>query len=372
MKITIDAAAFSDAITFTNKAIETSHLPILGHILFEAKEGGGATLVGTNLETENSADIDPDYIIFEEPCSFALPAQTILKYLKNIPKNADRVVVDIKSEGSNADITSGGFELATPLLSADDFPRLTPPEVSPFKISAENLNTVLNWPLFATSSEEVRYYLNGVHLCVKKGSLLQGTATDGHKLARDCVEIEDIGEQPHIIVHRKAIPLIMDTANRSDFCDMAFDLAKLQVTSGAYSITTKLIDGTFPDADRVIPNHDDSMKLAITAEELINMCSRMDTVSDSKSARGIKLSLNENQCFSSAKSSDKGSCEAPIQADYQGDPIEIGANSAYLLAFGRASEGSEITAVFGNSTQPIKFTWPEKESRIGILMPMRV
>ncbi|MGE0231192.1 MAG: DNA polymerase III subunit beta [Flavobacteriaceae bacterium] len=271
---------------------------------------------------------------------------------------------------------SGRARFMLQVLPAADFPDLTAGEMThAFTISSAVLKRLLVKTQFAISQEETRYYLNGIYLHATESDgkpVLRAVATDGHRLARLETEApEGIGGMPGIIVPRKTVQELQRLLETPDaIVDIELSATKIRFTIGQVVLTSKLIDGTFPDYGRVIPSGNDKM-LKLDNKAFARAVDLVSTVS-SERGRAVKLSIAPDRVVLSVNNPDSGSATEEVPADYASEPIDIGFNARYLLDI--TGQLDTDTAVFelNDAGSPTLVHDEEDLSALYVLMPMRV
>ena len=281
--------------------------------------------------------------------------------------SGDRAVLAIKAGRSR-------FTLQT--LPESDFPDLAAGDMThSFKIGAAELKRLVDKTQFAISTEETRYYLNGIYLHGAgsgKSQVLRAVATDGHRLAQ--VELplpSGASGMPGIIVPRKTVGevqrLIEDTEGE---VGIELSQGKIRFTIGDVVLTSKLIDGTFPDYARVIPAGNDK-ELVVDKKEFEQAVDRVSTVS-SERGRAVKLSLSNGRLVLSVTNPDSGSATEELEVEYAADPLDIGFNSRYLLDIAAQIEGEAAVLKLADPGSPTLIQDKDSKGALYVLMPMRV
>jgi len=244
-----------------------------------------------------------------------------------------------------------------------------------FTIKAKVIKRLFDKSKFAMSSEETRYYLNGVYLhpCVEnEKNILRAVATDGHRLAQ--IDIENPGIKENfsgIIVPKKTVSeLRMVLENENDDISISISNNKIRFSNNFLTLTSKIVDGTFPDYKRVIPLDNDK-KLQVNANEFSEAVDRVSTVSSERS-RAVKLSLSSGRLHLSVNSPENGKAEDEILVDYNYDDLEIGFNARYLQELTSQVDGKNVEFSFKSSGDPALMKDIEDEGAIYVVMPMRV
>ena len=244
-----------------------------------------------------------------------------------------------------------------------------------FSLGAGALRSLIDRTSFAISTEETRYYLNGIYLHAAETDgtpVLRAVATDGHRLARMDVPLPDGATgMPGIIVPRKTVNEVRKLIDEAD-ADVAVSLSETKICFALDSVvvTSKLIDGTFPDYDRVIPEGNDKV-LEVGCSIFAHAVDLVSTISTEKS-RAIKLSLDDGSLMLSATSPDAGSATEELEVAYNDGPLEIGFNSKYLLDITRQIEGDQAQFTLADAASPTIVRDSADASALYVLMPMRV
>jgi DNA polymerase-3 subunit beta len=244
-----------------------------------------------------------------------------------------------------------------------------------FRLGAEELKRLIDKTKFAISTEETRFYLNGIYVHAAKDGkahALRAVATDGHRLARFELDLPDgAADIPGIIVPRKTVTelrrLLDDT---EDAIDISLSDTKIQFVSGGIDLTSKLIDGTFPDYQRVIPTNNDK-SLSLDSREFSQSVDRVSTISADKT-RAVKLNINKDKVTLSVVNPDSGTATEEVGASYSASPIEIGFNARYLLDITGQIEGKDVRFLLHDAGSPTLVEDADDPRTLYVLMPMRV
>jgi DNA polymerase-3 subunit beta len=228
---------------------------------------------------------------------------------------------------------------------------------------------------FAISTEETRYYLNGIYLHAVHqdgGSVLRAVATDGHRLARVELALPDgAAEMPGVIVPRKTVGELRKLIEETEGdVEIALSETKIRFRAGDVVLISKLIDGTFPDYERVIPLGNDKI-LEVDRKSFTAAVDRVSTISTEKS-RSVKLGLKSGNLTLSANSPDAGSATEELEVSYSADDMEIGFNSRYLLDIAQQIEGESAQFALADAGSPTVIRDGADASALYVLMPMRV
>lgn len=378
VSITIERNALMRAMAHLARVVERRNtIPILGNVRLSPGDRY-LTLTATDLDIEARVDVDCEV---QGSGDITVPAGTMNDIVRKIAEGAP-VSLGWGGTGTTVSVRSGRARFSLQALPASDFPDLTVGDMTHrFTMPAATLLALIEATSFAVSTEETRYYLNGIYLhCPtdgENGSLLRGVATDGHRLARfDAPAPEGASGMPGIIVPRKTVGEIarlakdaMDKHGNGDI-EVALSVAKIRVSAANVTLTSKLIDGTFPDYQRVIPSGNDK-RATLAREAFARAADRVATIS-SERGRAVKLSFDEGKLRLSVTNPDAGSAEEEIEAEYDEAAIDIGFNSRYLADILAALEGDTVLVKLGAPGSPTLFQKSEADNLLIVLMPMRV
>ena len=371
MKLTIERAALLKSLGHVQSVVERRNtIPILSNVKIEA--GDGAVRL-------NATDMDLDIVEaavadVSTPGATTVPAHTLYDIARKLPEGAQ---VDLDADGDGQIVLSAGrsrFTLAS--LSTDEFPVLSGGELPhQFTLAAAELRSLIDRTRFAISTEETRYYLNGIYLhkAERDGTpLLRAVATDGHRLASVEVPLPAGAEEiPGVIVPRKAVTELRKLIDESgDDVAVSMSDSKIRFAFDDAVLTSKLIDGTFPDYERVIPAGNDKV-MEVDCKSFADAVDRVSAISSEKS-RAIKLALAGGNLVLSASSPEHGSATEEIEVNFDGADLEIGFNSAYLLDVTRQIEGETARFLMADAASPTVMQETDDTSALYVLMPMRV
>ena len=371
MKLTIERAALLKSLGHVQSVVERRNtIPILSNVKLEAGDGAmrlNATDMDLDIVEEAVADV-------ATPGATTVPAHTLYDIVRKLPDGAQ---VNIDGGGGGQVILSAGrsrFTLAS--LSIDEFPVLSGGELPhQFTVTAAELRGLIDRTRFAISTEETRYYLNGIYLheADRDGTaMLRAVATDGHRLASVEIPLPAGAKgMPGVIVPRKAVAELRKLIDESgDEVAVSLSESKIRFAFDDAVLTSKLIDGTFPDYQRVIPEGNDKV-MEVDCGVFAEAVDRVSAISSEKS-RAIKLSLDGGTLVLSASSPEHGSATEELEVAYDGDLLEIGFNSAYLLDVTRQIEGETARFTMADSASPTVMQETDDASALYVLMPMRV
>jgi DNA polymerase-3 subunit beta len=346
-------------------------IPILANVLINA-EPGKISFKATDLDLEVTEAIAAEVATGG---STTVPAHLFYDIVRKLP-DGSQVVLEGSGDRAVLAIRAGRSRFSLQTLPETDFPDLAAGEMTHrFTLPAGDLKRLIDKTQFAISTEETRYYLNGIYLhtpSAAKAPALRAVATDGHRLAQ--VELampEGAGGMPGIIVPRKTVGEIQRLIEDPG-AEVAVDLSqsKIRFTLGQVVLTSKLIDGTFPDYARVIPVGNDK-ELVVEKKEFEQAVDRVSTVS-SERGRAVKLSLSNGRLMLSVTNPDSGSATEEIEVDYGSDRLDIGFNSRYLLDIAAQIDGEKAVLRLADPGSPTLIEDKNSSGTLYVLMPMRV
>jgi DNA polymerase III subunit beta len=372
MKVTIERAALLRALGHVHRVVERrTTIPILANVLIEAASDS-LLLKATDLDLEITERAPAEVV---QAGATTLPAHTLYDIVRKLPEGA-QVSLDETGEQGRLTLRSGRSRFNLQTLPQSDFPDVTSGEFShKFALPPADLKRLIEKTQFAISSEETRYYLNGIFMHVAEteaGPLLRAVATDGHRLARlELPAPQGSNGMPGVIVPRKAVAEILRLIEDAQG-DVAVELSsnKMRFAFGEALLTTKLIDGTFPDYSRVIPAGNDK-RLTVERDAFKNAVDRVSTIS-SERGRAVKLALSEGKLVLSVTNPDSGSAVEELEVDYDAPPLDIGFSSRYLLDIVNQLDGDTALFLLADPGSPTLIQDREGANALYVLMPMRV
>ncbi len=304
-----------------------------------------------------------------------VPAHMFYEIVRKLPEGA-QIVIEGSGDRAVLALRAGRSRFTLQTLPESDFPDLAAGDMThSFKLPAADLKRLIDKTQFAISTEETRYYLNGIYLHAVgsgKTQTLRAVATDGHRLAQMELPLPaGAAGMPGIIVPRKTVGEMQRLIEDGE-AEVGVDLSqgKIRFTIGDVVLTSKLIDGTFPDYARVIPVGNDK-ELVVDKKEFEQAVDRVSTVS-SERGRAVKLSLANGRLVLSVTNPDSGSATEEIEVEYASDPLDIGFNSRYLLDIAAQIEGEAAVLKLADPGSPTLIQDKDAKSALYVLMPMRV
>ena len=372
MKVTVERASLLKSLGHVHRVVERRNtIPILANVLVRA-ESSKLAFKATDLDLEITETIAAEV---SPGGSTTVPAHMFYEIVRKLPEGA-QVVLEGSGDRAVLALRAGRSRFTLQTLPESDFPDLAAGEMThSFKLGAADLKRLIDKTQFAISTEETRYYLNGIYLHAAgsgKAQTLRAVATDGHRLAQ--VELplpKGAGGMPGIIVPRKTVGEVQRLIEDNE-AEISIELSqgKIRFTIGDVVLTSKLIDGTFPDYARVIPAGNDK-ELVVDKKEFEQAVDRVSTVS-SERGRAVKLSLSGGRLVLSVTNPDSGSATEEIEVEYAADPLDIGFNSRYLLDIAAQIESEAAVLKLADPGSPTLIQDKDSKGTLYVLMPMRV
>lgn len=372
MKISIERGTLLKAVSQAQSVVERRNtIPILANVLIEA-ENDQVQFRATDLDIE-VVDKAPAQV--ERAGATTVAATTLHEIVRKLPDGA-LVTLTADSAAGRLTVEAGrsNFSLAT--LPREDFPVMASSEYdSNFAAPAVVLRRLFDKSKFAISTEETRYYLNGVYMHtadVDGGKALRCVATDGHRLARIDADLPDgAGGMPGVIVPRKTVGELRKLLEDDDMSiAVSVSETKVRFATPDITLTSKVIDGTFPDYTRVIPQGN-TRKMEVDAAEFAQAVDRVATVSSERS-RAVKLQLDEDKLVLSVNAPDSGAAEEELAVAYGDERLEIGFNAKYLLEIASQVDRENAVFLFNSAGDPTLMREGNDTSAVYVVMPMRV
>jgi len=371
MRLTIERSALLKALNHVQSVVERRNtIPILSNVLVSA-QGDSLRLTATDLDIEISESAPAEV---ERAGQTTAPANYLYDFVRKLPDGA-AVKLDVSGDDPRLFISAGKSRLHLPILPAGDFPSMPSDGFETrFEIEPTELGRLVDKTRFAISTEETRYYLNGIffHTVEQDGPKLRAVATDGHRLAlADAPAPKGATGMPGVIVPRKTInelKRLLDDA--ADMVEIAVSPQKIRFALGDAVLTSKLIDGSFPEYARVIPKGN-AKKLKIDNKQFSEAVDRVATVSAERS-RSVRLAIEKDKVTLTVNNPDAGVATEDLPADYSDDALEIGFNAKYLLDVAGQIEGAEAVFELADSGSPTLVRDEADDQALYVLMPLRV
>ncbi len=339
-------------------------LPVLSNVLIQV-EGGKLAMTGTDLEVELIGTLQLDHA---EDGEITVPARKLMDICRELPDSAE---IEFTYADQRLTIKSGRFRSTLSTLPAEDFPSVDrSAEEMSTELDAKSLKRLLDRTGFAMAQQDVRYFLNGMLIEIGDGHV-RTVATDGHRLALSTLEMETEGGVRQVIVPRKGIVELQRLLQEVE--------GNIKVTIGAnhlcaesadFTLTTKLVDGRFPDYERVVPKNGDKVVLA-DKQELRQALSRTAILSNEK-FRGIRVNLSSGQLQLTANNPEQEEAEEVVSVDYEGSDLEVGFNVGYLQDVLGVVDGDKVKITLADANSSALLEEPENDDSVYVVMPMKL
>jgi DNA polymerase-3 subunit beta len=367
MKATIERAVLLKSLGHVQSVVERRNtIPILSNVLIEAREDGSLRLMATDLDLQVDESVPANV---SQPGATTVSAHTFFDIVRKLPEGSQ---VELTAAEGKMQVVAGRSRFNLSTLPRDDFPVIAEGELpTRFELPAATLRQIIEKTRFAISSEETRYYLMGIFFHVVDDQL-RAAATDGHRLARVTVPRPDGAEgMPDVIVPRKAVQELYRLLEELEgTVEISLSPTKIRFGLGSAILTSKLIDGTFPDYNRVIPTANDKL-LKLDPKSFSAGVDRVSTIASEKT-RAVKMSVDRDKVTLSVTSPENGVATEEVPADYGSDGLEIGFNARYLLDILSEIEGDTVEVHLADAAAPTLLRENDKSNALYVLMPMRV
>jgi DNA polymerase-3 subunit beta len=372
MKFTIERAALLKALGHVQSVVERRNtIPILSNVLLSA-ERGGVSFAATDLDMEIVDFADAQV---ETPGQITAPAHTLYEIVRKLPEGAD---VELRYTGDDPrlQVSAGRSKFNLPVLPAGDFPVMSSDGFSArITLDTGDLIRLIDKTRFAISTEETRYYLNGLYVhTVGEGAAakFRAVATDGHRLAlAEMTAPEGAVGAPGVIVPRKTVQearRLLEDAGEA--VELQLSASKIRFEFGRASLTSKVIDGSFPDYMRVIPRDNDK-SLTVDIAVFASAVDRVATISAEKS-RSVKMAIEPGKIVLTVRNMEAGQAVEELEAEYDRDSFEIGFNARYLLDVAGQIQGEAAEFRFADPASPTLVLDASDAGVQYVLMPLRV
>ncbi|HTN15222.1 MAG TPA: DNA polymerase III subunit beta [Sphingomonadaceae bacterium] len=375
MKATIERATLLRCLSHVQSVVERRNtIPILSNVLIDASADGQVRIMATDLDLQVVESMGA--VSVEAPGALTVSAHLLFDIARKLQEGSQ---VGLEAADNRLTVKAGRSRFQLPTLPRDDFPVIVEGDLpTSFELPARVLAELIDKTRFAISTEETRYYLNGIFLHVSDDGqpVLKAAATDGHRLARYTLPRPDGAEgMPDVIVPRKAVGELRKLLDEALDGNVQIDLSasKIRFTlggEGGVVLTSKLIDGTFPDYSRVIPTGNDKL-LKLDPKSFFEGVDRVATIATEKT-RAVKMGLEQDRVVLSVSSPDNGTAAEEVPASYSSEGFEIGFNANYLKDILHQIEGDTVELHLADPGAPTLIRQDEKSPALYVLMPMRV
>ena len=374
MHLTIERSALLKALAHVQSVVERrTTIPILANLMVKAEDGSLA-LSATDLDIEIVEQVAAEV---GTPGAATAPAHMLYDIVRKLPEGA-QVELDFAGDPARLTIRAGRSNFSLGCLPVEDFPTLSAGGLPHrFVLDSAALASLIDRTRFAISTEETRYYLNGIYLHAYKPEesdveVLRAVATDGHRLAMVEMPLpEGARDMQGVIVPRKTVNELRKLIDEIEG-DISIELGetKVRFVFDSVVLTSKLIDGTFPDYERVIPDGADK-HLSVDAKAFAAAVDRVSTISTERS-RAVKLAIDGQTMTLSATSAEQGNATEEMEVGFDGGSLEIGFNARYLMDVTQNLTGDGTRLSMTDASSPTLIRDGSDESAVYVLMPMRV
>jgi DNA polymerase III subunit beta len=367
MKATIERATLLKSLGHVQSVVERRNtIPILSNVLIEARDDGSIRLMATDLDLQVDESVPANVT---QAGAITISAHTFFDIVRKLPEGSQ---VELSAAEGKMQVVAGRSRFNLSTLPRDDFPVIAEGELpTRFELPAATLRQIIEKTRFAISSEETRYYLMGIFFHIIDDQL-RAAATDGHRLARITVGKPDGADgMPDVIVPRKCVQELYRLLEELEgTVEISLSPTKIRFGLGSAILTSKLIDGTFPDYNRVIPTGNDKL-LKLDPKSFSAGVDRVSTIASEKT-RAVKISVDRDKVTLSVTSPENGVATEELAADYGSDGIEIGFNAKYLLDILGEIDGDTVEVHLADAAAPTLLRENDKSNALYVLMPMRV
>ena len=367
MKATIERATLLKSLSHVQSVVERRNtIPILSNVLIEARDDGSIRLMATDLDLQVDESVPATV---DQAGATTVSAHTLFDIVRKLPDGSQ---VELNAAEGKMQLSAGRARFNLSTLPRDDFPVIAEGELpTRFELPAATLRQIIDKTRFAISTEETRYYLMGIFLHVADDQL-KAAATDGHRLARVTVAKPDGADgMPDVIVPRKCVAELRKLLDELEgTVEVSLSGTKIRFGLGSAVLTSKLIDGTFPDYNRVIPTGNDKL-LKLDPKTFAQGVDRVSTIASEKT-RAVKMMVDRDKVTLSVTSPESGTATEELAADYGADNIEIGFNARYLLDILGEIDGDTVEVHLADAAAPTLLRENDKSDALYVLMPMRV
>ena len=365
MKFSVNREALLKPLQQVTGVVERRQtLPVLSNVLLQV-DSNQLSMTGTDLEVELVSRIALEGA---EAGEITVPARKLMDICRELPDKAD---IAFAVDEQRLTIKSGRFRSTLSTLPAGDFPSVDKSEADmSMALDSKSFKRLIDRTSFAMAQQDVRYFLNGMLVELGGGSV-RTVATDGHRLAMSCIDVDQDSASHSVIVPRKGVLELQRLLNEIEG-DVSVSVGSnhLCAESSDYSLTTKLVDGRFPDYDRVVPKNGDKTVL-VDRVELRQALNRTAILSNEK-FRGIRVNLSSGVLQLSANNPEQEEAEETVSVDYEGDSLEVGFNVVYLQDVLSVLEGDKIKIILHDANSSALLEEPDEDGSVYVVMPMKL
>jgi DNA polymerase III subunit beta len=346
--------------------VEKRHtLPILSNVLME-KDGERLTLLATDIEIQIRTNTEA---VGTEKAALTVAARKLQDILRSLPESSE---VSLNLEDKRLQLKAGKSRFNLQTLPAEDFPRMSAADgqTANIKLTQKQFKRLLGFVQYSMAQQDIRYYLNGL-LLVVNGAEMRVVATDGHRLAFASEALPEALPRTEVILPRKTVlELSRQLADNDEPLEISLGPNQAQFRLGNIELVSKLIDGKFPDYERVIPQQHDKV-LTLQRDMLLHCLLRAAILTNEK-FRGVRLVLADGSLKIISTNAEQEEAQEEIEVDYQGDSLDVGFNVTYLLDVLNNISTETIECRLADASSSALFTLPGNERFKYVVMPMRI
>ncbi len=368
MQAKIERAVLLRCLGHVQSVVEKRNtIPILSNVLIEAIDSSVIRVMATDLDMQIVESVEAKV---ETPGATTVSAHLLFEIARKLPEGSE---VSLQAADGEMLVRAGRYQSKLKTLPRDDFPVIAEGELpTSFELDVKDVLSIIDKTRFAISTEETRYYLNGIFLHVAD-DVLRAAATDGHRLARYTLNLPEGAQgMSDVIIPRKCVGELQKLLSEAGEGRVQIDLSpnKIRFTIGSAVLTSKLIDGTFPDYTRVIPTSNEKL-LRLDPKSFAAGVDRVATIASDKT-RAVKISLDTDKVTLSVTSPENGTAAEELSASYGSDPMEVGFNARYLKDIIDQIDSDHVELHLADASAPTLIREDEKSPALYVLMPMRV
>jgi len=367
MKFSISREHFLKPLQLVVGVVERRQtLPILSHVLISLDDKGLLSLTGTDLEVEIVGKVQLEYQ--GEAGEITVPARKLMDICRSLP---DEAILQISSRDEGVVLSSNKSRFSLSSLPASEFPSVEDsPGQREFTLPGPALKQLIDSTAFAMAHQDVRYYLNGMLLEVSDGQL-RTVATDGHRLAMSTRDFSiSSPEKLNVIIPRKAVIELSRMLSESEAVSILIGANHIRILGPDYRFTSKLVDGSYPDYERVLPRGGTNVVLA--NRDLLRQAFVRTAILSNEKYRGVRLLLESGILKMVANNPEQEQAEEEVVVDYSGDDLEIGFNVSYLLDVLNVLKGNSVRMVLSDANSSALLEDPDNDISVYVIMPMRL
>jgi DNA polymerase-3 subunit beta len=373
MKVTVERTALLKSLGRVHRVVERRNtIPILANVLIRADKSK-LSLKATDLDLEVIDAVDAEV---SPAGSTTVPAHMFYEIVRKLPEGS-QIVLEASGDRAVLAIRAGRSRFTLQTLPESDFPDLAAGEMThKFTLAAADLKRLIDKTQFAISTEETRYYLNGIYLhTLESGgaTVLRAVATDGHRMARAETAAPDGAKgMPGIIIPKKTVGEVQKLLEGADG-DVGVEISdtKIRFSLAGVVLLSKLIEGTFPDYDRVTPKNNDK-QMNVDRASFATAVDRVSTIASERGGKAVKLSMKEGNLELSVTNPDHGTATEEIAVEFEPESFEIGFNARYLLDIIGQIRSDNAVFQFNDAGSPTLVKEDGDAKALYVLMPMRV